>query len=292
MKYGVNFPHAIGKDPAAVRDWAQTVEGSGFDYMLTIDHIAGVHRDQFGDAGPAFNYTSETPTHELMTLFAFVAGITNRLELAPSVLLLPQRPTVLAAKQCAEVQILSQGRLRVITGIGWNHLEYASLGANFHNRGKRLEEQIEVMKALWTQARVDYEGRWHKLSGINLNPLPDQPIPLWMGGGAEDALLRRYAKYADGWLPLLMPGVDVEAAIGKLRGFLQEAGRDPASFGLDVRVNVEGTTPADWVAGVKRWQGLGATNIALMGAAPGKTPMENLAHYSEALKVIEGELGH
>lgn len=291
MRYGVNFPHAIGSDPAAIRDWVQTAEGNGFDYMLTIDHVAGVYRDQFGEQGPAFNYTSETPTHELLTLFAYVAGVTQRLELAPSVLLLPQRPTVLAAKQCAEVSILSGGRLRVIVGIGWNHLEYAALGANFHNRGKRLEEQVQLMRALWTQERVDFEGRWHTLSGININPLPRHPIPLWFGGGAEEPLLRRYARYADGWLPLVVPGTDVPAAAEKLRGFLVEEGRDPAAFGLDVRVNVEGTSPAEWVAQTKRWQEAGATNIALMGAAAGRPLMENLAHYSEALRVVKGEIG-
>ncbi|MGE3983564.1 MAG: LLM class F420-dependent oxidoreductase [Dehalococcoidia bacterium] len=291
MRYGVNFPHAIGKDPVAIRDWAQAVEGNGFDYMLTIDHVAGVHRDQFGPDGPAFNYTSETPTHELLTLFAFVAGVTTRLELAPSVLLLPQRPTVLAAKQCAEVQILSGGRLRVVVGIGWNHVEYASLGANFHNRGRRLEEQIEVMKALWTAERVDYNGRYHKLAGINLNPLPDKAPPLWMGGGAEDKLLRRYAKYADGWLPLVVPGTDVPAAVERLRGFLAEEGRDPASFGLDVRVNIENATPEEWVASAKRWRDLGATNIAIMGAPGDRTPMENLARFTEALQVIRADVG-
>jgi len=292
MRYGVNFPHAIGNDPTAIRDWAQTVEGNGFDYMLTIDHVAGVHRDQFGETGPAFNYTSETPTHELLTLFAFIAGVTQRLEMTPSVLLLPQRPTVLAAKQCAEVSILSGGRLRVVVGIGWNHVEYASLGANFHNRGKRLEEQIEVMQALWSSPRVDYQGRWHRLAGININPLPPQPIPLWIGGGAEEPLLRRYAKYADGWLPLLRPGVDAGEAMEKLRGYLQDEGREPADFGLDARVNVEGTSPADWVASAKRWQSMGATHLAMMGAAAGLTPMENLARFTEALKVVEGEIGH
>jgi probable F420-dependent oxidoreductase len=291
MRYGLNFPHGIGKDPAAIRDWAQTAEGNGFDYMLTIDHVAGVHRDQFGPNGPAFPYTSETPTHELLTLFAFVAGVTQRIELTPSVLLLPQRPTVLAAKQCAEVQILSGGRLRVVVGIGWNDREYASLGANFHNRGKRLEEQTQVMRALWTQGRVDFDGRWHKLSGINLNPLPDKAPPLWIGGGAEDNLLRRYAKYADGWLPLVVPGTDVPAAVEKLHGFLKEEGRDPASFGLDVRVNIENTTPQEWVAAAKRWKDLGATNIAVMGAAGDRTAMENLARFSEALKVIRAEVG-
>jgi len=291
MRYGLNFPHAIGKDPAAIRDWAQTAEGNGFDYMLTIDHVAGVHRDQFGPNGPAFPYTSETPTHELLTLFAFVAGVTQRIELTPSVLLLPQRPTVLAAKQCAEVQILSGGRLRVVAGIGWNDREYASLGANFHNRGKRLEEQIQVMRALWTQGRVDFDGRWHKLSGINLNPLPDKAPPLWIGGGAEDNLLRRYAKYADGWLPLVVPGTDVPAAFEKLRGFLKDEPRDPASFGLDVRVNIENTSPDGWVAAAKRWQDLGATNISVMGAAGDRSVMENLARFSEALKVIRGEVG-
>src|SRR5690606_36182893 len=121
----------------------------------------------------------------------------------------------------------------------------------------------------------DFDGRWHKLSGINLNPLPDQPIPLWMGGGAEDRLLRRYAKYADGWLPLVVAGTDVPAAVKRLRGFLAEEGRDPASFGLDVRVNIEGTKPEEWVAQAKRWQQAGATHIGIFGAAAGLTPMEN-----------------
>jgi probable F420-dependent oxidoreductase len=291
MRYGLNFPHSIGKDPAVIRHRAQTAEGNGFDYMLTIDHIAGVHRDQFGPSGPEFRYTSETPTHELLTLFEFVAGVTQRIELTPSVLLLPQRPTVLAAKQCSEVQILSGGRLRVVVGIGWNNHEYASLGANFHNRGKRLEEQIEVMRALWTQERVDFDGRWHKLSGINLNPLPDKAPPLWIGGGAEDNLLRRYAKYADGWLPLVVAGTDVPAAFEKLQGFLKDEGRDPATFGLDVRVNIENTTPQEWVAAAKRWKDVGATNIAVMGAAGDRTAMENLARFSEALKVIRAEGG-
>jgi probable F420-dependent oxidoreductase len=290
MRYGVNFPHAIGKDPAAIRDWAQAAEGHGFDYMLTIDHVAGVHREQFGPSGPAFPYTSETPTHELLTLFSFIAGVTQRLELAPSVLLLPQRPTVLAAKQCAEVQILSGGRLRVVVGVGWNHIEYAALGTNFKNRGRRLEEQIEVMKALWTQGRVDFKGRYHELAGINLNPLPDQPIPLWMGGGAEDNLLRRYAKYADGWMPLVVPGTDVPAAVERLRGFLKEEGRDPASFGLDVRVNIENATPDEWVAAATRWQDLGATNVSITGAVGDRTPMENLARFGEALKVVSAEV--
>jgi probable F420-dependent oxidoreductase len=291
MRYGANFPHAIGKDPAAIREYLQTIEGNGFDYMLCIDHVAGVHPERFGPSGPPFNYTHETPTHELLTLFGFAAAVTERLELVPSVLLLPQRPTVLAAKQVAEIAMLSNGRLRVVVGIGWNSVEYGALGADFHNRGRRLEEQIEVMKLLWTQPLVTYEGRWHHLDRIGLNPLPDKPIPLWIGGGAEDRLLRRYARYADGWMPLLMPSVDASSAVDRLRDCLREAGRDPANFGLDVRLNVASGEPADWVQGARRWQSIGATHLVLQGNAPGRTPMQVVEVISRARRVIAEEIG-
>jgi probable F420-dependent oxidoreductase len=294
VRFGINFPHAIGTDPVAIRDYVQAAEGAGFDYLLMIDHVAGIGRERFGADGPAFNYTSETPTHELMTTLAFIAGVTERLELVPSVLLLPQRPTVLAAKQAAEIAILSKGRLRLPLGIGWNYLEYDVLGADFHNRGRRLEEQIEVMKLLWTQPLVTFKGRWHDLDQVCLNPLPGGPIPIWIGGGAEDRLLQRYVRYADGWMPLLMPSVDVEDAIRRLRGHLAAAGRDPASFGLDVRLGVGSGSAADWVAGARRWQSLGATHIVINAGGPGappRSPAEALKLASEARKPIAEAVG-
>ncbi len=151
MRYGAMFPHWIGTDPAAIRDYVQGLERAGFDYLLVIDHIAGVHPSRFGPAGPPFNYTHETPTHELFTLFGFLAGVTERIELVSSVLLAPQRQTVLVAKQAAEIDMLTRGRLRLAVGIGWNYREYESLNEDFHTRGRRLEEQIEVLKLLWAR---------------------------------------------------------------------------------------------------------------------------------------------
>ena len=291
MRFGANFPHVLGKDRAAIRQWAQTLEGHGFDYLLVIDHVAGVHPDRFGPAGPAFPYTHTTPTHELMTTMAFLAGITERIEMATSVLLLPQRETVLAAKQAAEVDILSGGRLRLAVGVGWNHVEFETLGANFHNRGRRLEEQIAVMRALWSEPLVTFQGRWHHLDRVGINPLPDRPPPLWMGGGAEPKLLERYARLADGWMPLLLPGVDVDDAIHRLRAALAAAGRDPASFGLDVRVRVDSGEPADWLAAARRWRDLGATHIALMGVGGGRTPLQTLDLLSHARQILADDLG-
>jgi probable F420-dependent oxidoreductase len=223
---------------------------------------------------------------------AYVAGVTQTLELVPSVLLLPQRPTVLAAKQAAEVSILSNGRMRVVVGIGWNEHEYAVLGANFHNRGRRLEEQIEVMKALWTQPMVTYKGRWHDLDQICINPLRPKPIPLWMGGGAEDRLLRRYAKYADGWMPLLVPSVDPVDATNRLQAILKEEGRDPSSFGLDMRVNAGDGEAKDWVERARQLQSMGADHLVINAGFGGNlTPAQALQRITDARKAIAAELG-
>jgi probable F420-dependent oxidoreductase len=291
MQYGFMFPHAIGTDAIAIRDYVQTAEGSGFDYMLTIDHIIGVHPDRFGPSGPPFNYTHETPTHEMFTLFAYLAGVTNRLEFATSVLLLPQRQTALVAKQAAEIDILSGGRLRLVVGIGWNDAEYMSLGQDFHTRGRRLEEQIVVLKRLWTEPLVTYTGRWHHLDRVGINPLPTRPLRLWIGSGAEDRLLQRVARHAEGWMPLLRPGVDAAAALQRLHGFLHQEKRHPASCGLDVRINIGSSAPADWQAAAKRWQALGATHIALTAPLASSTPHQVLTAITEARRVLVAELG-
>lgn len=290
LRYGVTFPHSIGTDPSAIRDYAQAVEGAGFDYMLTFDHVAGAHPDHFGPSGPPFNFTHETPTHEMFVLFGYFAGVTIRLEFVTSVLLLAQRQTVLAAKQAAEMSILSGGRLRLAVGVGWNHAEYASLGQNFHTRGQRLEEQLIVLKKLWTEPLVTFEGRWHHLDRVAINPRPARPPAIWIGGGAEDRTLRRAARLADGWMPLVTPSVDVADALARLRGFLKEEGRNESGFGLDVRVNVGSGGAADWVAAARRWQSLGATHMAINSPPAGRKPLEVLEAVSEARKIIAGEL--
>src|SRR5712671_7790587 len=183
MHYGVVFPQIeFGNDPHAIKDYAQAAEGLGYDYLLVYDHVLSAHPDREPKlTGP---YTHEDPFHEPMVFFGFLAGVTTRLELTTGILILPQRQTALVAKQAAEVDVLSRGRLRLGVGLGWNYVEYEALGMSFTDRGKRIEEQIAVLRALWTQEVVDFKGRWHRIDRAGINPPPVQrPIPLWMGGG-------------------------------------------------------------------------------------------------------------
>src|SRR5216110_1916665 len=181
MQYGVVFPQIeFGNDVQAIKDYAQTAEGLGYDYLLVYDHVLGAHPTREPRlTGP---YTHEHPFHEPMVLFGFLAAVTRRLQLTTGVIILPQRQTALVAKQAAEVDVLSGGRLRLGIGVGWNPVEYEALGQDFHNRGRRCEEQITVLRALWTQEVVNFKGQWHQISHAGLNPLPVQrPIPIWIG---------------------------------------------------------------------------------------------------------------
>jgi len=267
VKIGIVFPQAdIGNDPAIIRAFARSVEDAGFDYLLAYDHIAGVHRDRFagatipGFAGPP--YVHDSPFHEPLVLFSHLAGVTTRLEFVTSVLVLPQRSAPLVAKQAAEVDLLSGGRLRLAVGVGWNFAEYASLNADFETRNRRLEEQIVVLRKLWTEPLVTFKGRWHDFDRIAIAPRPARPLPIWIGGGTGEHVLRRVARLADGWMPLLQPTEDPEKAMARLRALLIEAGRDPGSFGLDARIRATGG-PADWIAAARRWRALGATHLCL-----------------------------
>ena len=295
MKLGTVFPHAdIGTDPAAIRDFAQAVEAAGFDYLIAYDHVTGAHPDRFaGVTIPNFAappYVHDSPFPEIFTLFAFLSGVTRRLELVSSVLVLPQRQTALVAKQAAEVDILSGGRLRLVVGVGWNFAEYASLGAEFGSRGRRLEEQLLVIRRLWTEPLVSFEGRFHLLDRMAIAPRPTRALPIWIGGGVGDVLLRRLARLADGWMPLLPAGENPEAAVGRLRSVLKEEGRDPGSFGLDARLRAAGG-PADWVAGARRWQALGATHLCLNAVVKGTAPMAQLDTATRMKRVIADALG-
>ena len=257
MKLGIVFPQAdIGSDPAVIRAFARAVEDAGFDYLLAYDHIIGVHPDRFagatipGFAGPP--YVHDSPFHEPLVLFSHLAGVTTRLEFVTSVLVLPQRSTALVAKQAAEVDLLSGGRLRLAVGVGWNFAEYTSLNADFETRNRRLEEQVVVLRKLWTEPLVTFKGRWHALDRVAITPRPARALPIWIGGGTGEHVLRRVARLADGWMPLLQPAEDPEKAMARLRALLVEAGRDPAAFGLDARIRGTGG-PADWVAAARRY---------------------------------------
>ena len=201
MRTGVIFPQfEFGTDPAAVREYAQTAEGLGYRHIGADDHVIGPNPERPG--GWTGWVTYRTQFHEPFTLFCFMAAVTRTVEFETCVLLLPQRQTVLAARQAAEVDILSGGRLRLGVGLGWNEIEYIALNEDFHTRGRRIEEQIDLLRKLWTQPLVDFHGRWHTIPDAGINPLPVQrPIPIWIGGQSEPAI-RRAARLGDGWLPL------------------------------------------------------------------------------------------
>jgi probable F420-dependent oxidoreductase len=263
---GVVFPQLeIGAGAEGVRGYALAVEEAGFDHLVAYDHILGANPDRPGGwAGP---YTHRSLFHEVFVLLGHVAAITERIELVTEVLVLPQRQTALVAKQAAEVDVLSGGRLRLGVGLGWNAVEYEALGMGFQDRGRRIEEQIDVLRRLWATELVTYQGRWHRVTDAGLNPLPQRrSIPLWMGGTAEPAL-RRAARLADGWMVNMRLGPELEASLAAVRGWVREAGRDPDAFGIAGRVTWRGDAAA-LVRDLRRFDELGATHVSVntMGA--------------------------
>jgi probable F420-dependent oxidoreductase len=274
MKFGVTLPQIeIGRDPQPIREFALAVESLGYDYLMLYDHVLGadmkVHKDWRPRKGQPPIYTSEDLFHEPLILYAYLAAVTQRIEFATGVIILPQRQTVLLAKQTAEVDVLSRGRLRLGFGIGWNELEYQGLGMNFHDRGKRSEEQIAVLRMLWTQESVTFSGQWHTLNGVGINPLPDQrPIPIWLGGAA-DAVLERVARIADGWYaPSSLQEQEVAEHIGRLRQYAKQHGRDPATVGIEGIVRLRGRTIEECVENYRMWRRLGATRVTFNTESP------------------------
>ena len=265
MRIGAVFPQTeIGSDPADVRRWATTVEDLGFDHILAYDHVLGAGTD----TRPGWQgYTSESLFHEIFVLYGYLAAVTRRVELVTGVLILPQRQTALVAKQAAEVDVLSGGRLRLGIGVGWNPVEYEALGLSFNDRGVRSEEQIALLRELWAAPLVTFEGRWERVDNAGIKPRPAAGrIPVWLGGGS-DRTLRRVARIGDGWLPQMDAAAGAEP-VERLRGYARDAGRDPATIGLEPRLNLTAVPPGERVDYVAGWQRLGATylTIATMGA--------------------------
>jgi probable F420-dependent oxidoreductase len=249
----------IGTDPAKIRDWAQAAEGLGYHCIEVADHVFGAAPR--GDWKPVYSETD--PFHETFTTMAFIAAVTKTIQLCSGVLILPQRQTGLVAKQAAEVDILSGGRLRLGVGVGWNHVEYEALGTEWRTRGARQAEQIEVMRRLWTEDLVTFDGRFHKLTAVNQLPVPVQrPIPIWFGG-SSDAVIKRAARLGDGWMPILAPDAEGEAKLARLREHLKEFGRDPATFGLEGWLRMHERDPERWAAAAQGWQRLGAQMVML-----------------------------
>ncbi len=279
MKLGVVFPQSeIGTDPAVIRDYAQAAEQLGYNHILVFDHVLGAHPDRFAHFGERFRppYTHQTPFHEPFVLFGYLAAITT-LELVSGILILPQRQTALVAKQAAAVDVLTRGRLRLGVGIGWNHVEYEALGENFRNRGRRVEEQIALMRRLWTEELVDFDGKWHHLQQAGINPLPVQrPIPVWMGGMAEP-VIKRAASIADGWFPQFQPTPRAAETMERLRGYLAEANRKPEDFGIEGRISMFNTPEDQWPVALDGWRDLGATHVSFNTMNAGlKSPRDHI----------------
>ena len=262
MKLGVTFPQTeIGTDPGAIREFAQVVEGLGFNHLLVYDHVLGADTSHYKDWGGT--YTKEDMFHEPFVLYGYIAAVTSSIELTTGIIILPQRQTALVAKQAAEVDVLSGGRLRLGIGIGWNHVEFEALGQDFHVRGKRSEEQIELMRRLWTNEAVTFNGKWDQITAAGLNPLPVQrPIPIWLGGGSEQ-VLKRVATLSDGWILTGAPNEATQQRLERIRAYAEEAGRDPATIGIEGGVRVAQGGPDVWMKTVEAWRALGATHVTL-----------------------------
>ena len=300
MQLGVVFPQLeIGTDPAAIRDYAQAAEALGYTHILAFDHVVGINPASRPGWKGFYDHTAMF--HEPLVLFGFLAGVTRELGFANGILVLPQRQTPLVAKQAAEVDLLCGGRLRLGVGVGWNGAEFEAMGEDFRNRGRRIEEQIAVLRKLWTEPLVTFEGRWHRIVDAGINPLPVQrPIPVWIGGSAE-AVIERVGRIGDGWLPqfpsmdpaLSNTGAqprrfeDPEALIERMRGYARKAGRDPDSIGIEGRSSIRKQTPEDWRAVYRRWTSLGATHLSVntMGAglAGADAHIEAIRRYKEAV---------
>jgi len=263
MNIGVVFPQVeIGQDPAVIRDYAQAVEAMGYTHILAFDHVLGANPDRPGGwKGP---YTHRHVFHEPFVLFGFLAAVTQRVELVTGIVILPQRQTALVAKQAAAVDVLSRGRLRLGVGVGWNPVEFEALGENFKNRGKRVEEQIAVMRALWTKELVTFEGQWHRITDAGINPLPHRrPIPIWMGGESE-VVLRRAARLADGWMPHFRPSAEAQAIVDRLHGDIKAAGRDPSQFGIEGRLALSQVPPEQRAKELAGWRAMrGITHLCV-----------------------------
>ena len=256
MQLGALLPLGdIGGDPVTIREYAQAAESTGYDFIEAPDHVLAAREGERTGAGLF---------HDPFVLFGYLAGCTNKLGFSTGVLILPQRQTALVAKQAASLDVLSGGRFRFGIGVGWNPVEYVGLNENFHNRGRRSEEQVQVLHALWAEPHVTFKGQWHTIDDAGINPLPTRrKIPLWFGGH-EDVTLRRIAKWGDGWIMLAHPlGAAANAEFEKLRGYAKDAGRDPRSIGLEVWVSTGEGGPDDWRQQFQAWNAAGVTHITV-----------------------------
>ena len=286
MRIGVSLPQrepGLGRDISAITEYARAAEAMGYDHIRTGEHVLGANAaSRPGWQGP---YTHNDLWHEPFVLFGYLAGLTKTLEFVTSIVILPQRQTALVAKQAAALDLVSGGRLRLGIGVGWNPVEFEALGEDFSTRGRRIEEQIEVMRALWTQELVTYRGHWDTITDAGLNPMPVQrPIPIWIGGGpgsaggtstvGADRVLRRIAKMADGWFPSLGLETGVGEAIATLHDYIRQEGRDICEVGIEGSVSIARLSVDECVQQVSAWRELGATHLSVNTAGAGFTSLD------------------
>jgi len=286
MRIGVVFPQTeLGGDVGAVRAYGQAVAELGFHHVLAYDHVLGadpaVHQPWTGP------YDVDTTFHEPLVLFGFLAALTD-LELVTGIVILPQRQTALVAKQAAEVDLLTGGRFRFGAGVGWNPVEYDALGQRFDRRGRRVDEQIALLRELWTTRSLSFDGEFDRVRGAGIAPLPVQrPIPVWLGGSSDPAY-RRIGRLADGWFPQVRPGPDLETAVGVIAGAATEAGRDPAAIGMEGRVTWQVGDEDRVVRQVERWRDAGATHLGVNTMGVG---LDGVDSHIEALQRAAAVLG-
>ena len=276
MRLNAFFPSLdIGTDPIKIRDWAQAAEDLGYAYIEVPDHVFGAKaRDGWTPL-----YNEKDAFHETFVALGFLAAVTERIRLSSGILIAPQRQTGLIAKQAAEVDVLSGGRLRLGIGLGWNHVEYEALDAEWKTRGARQAEQVEVLRRLWSQDLVSFTGRFHNLRDVSIVPPPVQrPIPIWFGG-SSDAVLTRAARLGDGWMPIMTPHAQAEHALGRLREQLKSFGRDDAKFGIEAWLRMDAPDPQRWAAAADGWCRLGADMVMLY-------PMYRIASLDEHIETL------
>ncbi len=276
MQISAWFPtRDIGTDPVRIRDWAQAAEELGYDHIEVPDHVFGATaRD-----GWSPRYNEQDAFHETFVTLGFLAGVTTTIGLASGVLILPQRQTGVVAKQATQVDILSGGRLRLGVGVGWNHVEYEALNEDWKSRGTRQREQVEVLKKLWCDDLVTYQGRFHQFTEVNITPRPVQrPIPVWFGG-SSDAVVKRAAQIGDGWMPIMAPDHEAEAKLEQLRNHLSDCGRDPSAFGIEGWLRMDKADPDEWSVAAEGWRKLGADIVMLY-------PMYRIPNFDDQIETL------
>ena len=276
MQLNAMFPtRDIGVDPAKVRDWAQAAEDLGYEYIEVPDHVFGATARN----GWTPLYNEKDPFHETFVTLGFLAAVTKRIRLSSGVLIAPQRQTGLIAKQAAEADLLSGGRLRLGIGVGWNHVEYEALGENWKTRGARQAEQVEVLRRLWSEDLVSFEGRFHKMEHVNIVPPPVQrPIPIWLGG-ISDAVVMRAAQLGDGWMPIMPPDEKAEQKLSLLREEMKKHGRDGGKFGIEGWLRMNEPDPQRWAAAADGWRKLGADMVMLY-------PMYRMPRFEDQIETL------